>query len=65
MAKAAPLPAAWSVEELGACFVARVPSGQQLAYGYFEDDDRPPSCSVRMKREGSQRIKLPEFLRKT
>jgi hypothetical protein len=37
----------WSVEDVGAAFVVRDSTGQQLAYVYFVDeraDDRPPSC---------------------
>jgi hypothetical protein len=55
-----PLPAAWPVEELDACFVVRDHNGQALGYAYFEDElspggDRPPSCSARMRREGRQK----------
>ena len=31
-------PPPWSVEELDACFVVTDSAGQQLAYGYFEDE---------------------------
>jgi len=31
-------PPPWSIEELEACFVVRDPSGQSLAYVYFEDE---------------------------
>jgi hypothetical protein len=40
-------PPPWSVEDVGAAFVVRDSTGQQLAYVYFVDeraDDRPPSC---------------------
>ena len=50
-------PPPWTVEELDACFVVRDRTGQQLAYVYFEDepaDARQPSCSARMRREGSR-----------
>ena len=31
-------PPAWSVEDLGACFVVKDAAGQKLAYVYFEEE---------------------------
>ena len=31
-------PPPWSVEETDACFTVRDHNGQQLVYGYFEDE---------------------------
>jgi hypothetical protein len=48
-------PPPWSVADIGAAFVVRDHSGQQLAYVYFEDEpgaDRRPSCSPKTKRDG-------------
>jgi hypothetical protein len=32
-----PLPAAWSVEDIGAAFVVKDSNGQKLGYFYYED----------------------------
>jgi hypothetical protein len=33
-----PFPPPWSVEDIGAAFVVKDSTGQQLAYVYFEDE---------------------------
>jgi hypothetical protein len=48
-------PPPWTIEDIGAAFVVRDHSGQQLAYVYFEDEpggDQRPSCSPKTKRGG-------------
>jgi hypothetical protein len=47
----APLPVAWSVEELDACFVVRDHNGQALAYVYFEDEPGRRSAAKLLSRD--------------
>ena len=62
-----PLP--WSVEDIGAAFVVRDHSGQQLAYVYFEDElGRRFGGQATHQRRGARRIavnvaRLPERLK--
>ena len=44
-------PPPWSVEDIGAAFVVRDHSGQQLAYVYFEDEPGRRSAAFLLKRD--------------
>jgi hypothetical protein len=64
---AAPLPAAWSVEETDACFIVRDANGQALAYVYFEEEPGRRSAAHLLTRDEARRIaaniaKLPGLL---
>jgi len=51
-------PPPWTAEDHLACFIVKDSTGQALAHIYYEVEPggaRPPSCSARMRRDGSQR----------
>jgi hypothetical protein len=61
-----PLPAAL-VEDIGAAFVVKDSTGQQLAYVYFEDEPGRRSVAKLLTRDEARRIavniaKLPNLL---
>jgi len=65
----APLPAALTVEDIGAAFVVRDHGGQQLAYVYFEDEPGRRSATKLLTKDEARRIAaniatLPKLLHK-
>jgi hypothetical protein len=49
-----PLPAAWSIDELEACFVVKDGTGQKLAYVYFEEEPGWRSTAKLLTRDEAQ-----------
>jgi len=63
-----PLPAAWSIEDIGAAFVVKDANGQELGYVYFDNPRvrATPLARYEARRMAANMAKLPELLpRKT
>ena len=59
--------AAWSIEELDACFIVRDANGQALSYVYYENEPGRRSVAKLLSRDEARRIasniaKLPKLL---
>jgi hypothetical protein len=50
-----PLPAPWSVEDIGAAFVVKDGSGQKVAYVYYEDEPGRRSAAKLLSKDEARR----------